>query len=90
MPQPIAHLAFNGNCADAMRFYERALGGTLEVMLRTADSPMAAEVPPEFGDRIMHACLALDGNGYLYAATALRTSRMRASRAWRSRSITTP
>jgi PhnB protein len=53
MPQPIAYLAFNGNCADAMRFYARALGGTLEVMLRTADSPMAAEVPPEFGDRIM-------------------------------------
>jgi len=67
MPQPIAYLAFNGNCADAMRFYERALGGKLEVMMRTADSPMATEVPPECGDRIMHACLALDGNGYLYA-----------------------
>jgi PhnB protein len=67
MPQPIAYLAFNGNCADAMRFYARALGGTLETMLRTADSPMAADVPPEFGDRILHACLALDGNGYLYA-----------------------
>jgi PhnB protein len=67
MPQPIAYLVFNGNCADAMRFYERALGGTLETMLRTADSPMAAEVPPELGDRIMHACLTLDGSGYLYA-----------------------
>ena len=67
MPQPIAYLAFNGNCADAMRFYERALGGKLETMMRSADAPCAAEVPPEFGGRIMHACLALDGNGYLYA-----------------------
>jgi PhnB protein len=67
MPQPIAYLSFNGNCADAMRFYARALGGTLEVMIRNADSPWAAEMPPEFGDRILHACLALDGNGYLYA-----------------------
>ncbi len=25
MPRPIAYLSFNGYCADAMRFYERAL-----------------------------------------------------------------
>ena len=41
MPQPIPYLAFNGNCADAMRFYERVLGGKLEVLMSGADSPMA-------------------------------------------------
>ena len=30
MPDLIPYLAFNGNCADAMRFYERALEGKLE------------------------------------------------------------
>ena len=79
MPQPIAYLAFNGNCADAMRFYERALGGKLETMMRSADAPCAAEVPPEFGGRIMHACLT----GICTPATAHRICRMRASRAWR-------
>jgi PhnB protein len=67
MPHPIAYLSFNGNCAEAMRFYERALGGRLEVMMTNAASPWAEQMPKESGDRILHACLALDDNGYLYA-----------------------
>jgi PhnB protein len=66
MPHPIAYLAFNGNCAEAMRFYERALDGKLETIIRNADSPWASQTPPEHSQRIMHARLALDGNGILY------------------------
>jgi PhnB protein len=46
MPRIDAYLFFNGNCADAMRFYERTLGGKLEVMMTHAESPMAARTPP--------------------------------------------
>ena len=67
MPHPIPYLSFNGNCAEAMRFYERALGGTLELLVRNADSPMAAQTPKEHADRIIHARLALPGGGALYA-----------------------
>jgi len=67
MPQFIPYLAFNGNCADAMRFYERALNGKLEVLMSGADSPMAAQMPKEFAHRIMHARLALPDGGVLYA-----------------------
>jgi len=67
MPQPIPYLAFNGNCAEAMRYYERALGGKLEILMSGADSPMAAQIPKESAHRIMHARLALPGGGYLYA-----------------------
>jgi PhnB protein len=67
MPHPIPYLSFNGNCAEAMSFYERALGGTLELLLRNADLPMAAQTPQEHADRIMHARLALPGGGALYA-----------------------
>jgi PhnB protein len=67
MPHPIPYLSFDGNCAEAMRFYERALGGKLEVLLRNADSPMGAQTPPEHADRIMHARLALPHSGMLYA-----------------------
>jgi PhnB protein len=70
MTQAIAYLAFNGNCADAMRFYERALGGKLEVLMSGADSPMSADIPKEFADRIMHARLALPGGGMLFAGDA--------------------
>jgi PhnB protein len=67
MLHPIPYLSFNGNCAEAMRFYERALGGTLEVLMRNADSPFAAQTPKEHADRIIHAHLALPGGGALYA-----------------------
>lgn len=67
MTQAIAYLGFNGNCADAMRFYERALNGKLEVLMSGADSPMAAQMPPQFLHRILHARLVLPGGGTLYA-----------------------
>ena len=67
MTQAIAYLAFNGNCADAMRFYEKALGGKLEVLMSGAESPMAEQMPKEFAHRILHARLALPGGGLLYA-----------------------
>ena len=67
MPHPIAYLAFNGNCAEAMRFYERVLEGKLEILMNGADSPMASQIPKEFAHRIMHARLALPDGGVLYA-----------------------
>jgi PhnB protein len=70
MPQPIPYLAFDGNCAEAVRFYERVLGGKLEMLMSGADSPIAAEMPREFAHRIMHARLALPGGGVLYAGDA--------------------
>ena len=61
MPQPIPYLAFDGNCADAMRFYERTLGGKIEMMMTHAQGPDGAKGPPESANRILHARLALDG-----------------------------
>ncbi len=66
MPQPIAYLSFNGNCEEAMRFYERVLNGKLEKLIRNADAPCTEPMTPEQGNLVMHACLALDGNGLLY------------------------
>jgi len=67
MTQAIAYLGFDGNCADAMRFYEKALGGKLEILMSGAESPMAEQMPKEFAHRILHARLALPGGGLLYA-----------------------
>ena len=67
MPHPIAYLGFNGNCADAMRFYERALDGKLEILMTNGQSPVASHCPPDSHDRIMHARLALPGGGILMA-----------------------
>ena len=60
MLQLDTYLFFDGNCADAMRFYERTLGGKLQLMSH-GESPMAAQTPPASANRIMHARLELDG-----------------------------
>jgi PhnB protein len=62
MPQLNAYLVFDGNCAEAMRFYERTLGGKMEMMMTHAESPMAGNSPPGSADRIMHARLSIDGS----------------------------
>jgi PhnB protein len=67
MTQAIAYLSFNGTCAEAMRFYEQALGGKLEVLMSGAESPIAEQMPKEFAHRILHARLALPGGGMLFA-----------------------
>ncbi|HET9316702.1 MAG TPA: VOC family protein [Vicinamibacteria bacterium] len=61
MPTLDAYLTFDGTCAEAMRFYERTLGGKLETLMTHAESPMADQVPPASRDRILHARLVVDG-----------------------------
>jgi PhnB protein len=56
------YLTFNGNCAEAMRFYERTLKGKMEMMLTFAEAPDADQYPPGVGKQIMHASLVIDGH----------------------------
>jgi PhnB protein len=56
-----AYLSFDGNCTEAMRFYERVLNGKLIALLTNGQTPAAEHVPPGNEDRIMHACLVCDG-----------------------------
>lgn len=69
MAQAIPYLAFNGDCADAMRFYERVLGlgARLEMSMTGADSPIAAQIPKEHAHRVIHARLRFDDGSYVYA-----------------------
>lgn len=67
MLQPIPYLSYNGDCADAMRFYEKALGGKLEKMITNAETPMAADCGKDALDKICHACLVLPGGAMLFA-----------------------
>lgn len=50
-----AYLFFEGTCAEAMRFYERTLGGKLS-LVEAKDAP-PGQVPPGSGDRILHSRL---------------------------------
>src|SRR5260370_18956378 len=53
------YLTFNGRCEAAFKFYERCLGGKLEMMLTHGNSPMADQVSPEWRNKIMHARLVV-------------------------------
>jgi PhnB protein len=61
MSQFEPYLVFNGTCAEAMRFYERALNGKLDSLMTNAQSPMAGQTPAGSENRVMHARLVLDG-----------------------------
>lgn len=63
------YLNFDGNCAEAMRFYQKALGGQLD-MMPFAGSPMENDIPGAYRDRIMHACLTMaDGQSLMASDT---------------------
>ena len=59
MLQVDIYLLFDGTCAEAMRFYQRTLGGEL-MLMTNAESPAAAHTPSADGNRIMHARLRAD------------------------------
>ena len=61
MPTLDHYLFFNGSCAEAMRFYHRTLGGELQKMMTYAESPQPDACHAGGEDRVMHACLVLDG-----------------------------
>lgn len=48
------YLFLYGRCEEALEFYKSVFGGSYELM-RVADSPVAHEMPPDAGNRVMHA-----------------------------------
>ena len=61
MLQVNPYLNFNGQCAEAFKFYEQVLGGKIEMMMTYGESPAAEHTPPGSQDRIMHVRLVVDG-----------------------------
>ena len=64
-----AYLVFNGDCEAAFKFYEKCLGGRIEMAMTHGDSPMAQQVPPEWRNKIMHARMTV-GNTVLMGSDA--------------------
>jgi len=56
------YLVFNGNCKEAFEFYATLLGGKIESMFTHAGSPMEAQTPANWLDKIMHAHLSVGGS----------------------------
>lgn len=56
------YLIFNGDCEEALKFYEQALGGKIEGLMKFSGSPAAEHAPPEWGEKVLHATIKIEGN----------------------------
>jgi len=63
----LTYLNYGGNCAQAFRFYEEHLGGTIKMMMKHGEMPGASDVPPEWKEAILHARIDLGGTELLGA-----------------------
>jgi len=56
------YLHFKDNCEEALRFYEKTLGGKLVFMMRYNESPEAQECSKAMGAKIMHGRIVIGDN----------------------------
>lgn len=63
--QTCPHLSFPGTCEDALRFYEQVLGAKVEYIGYYKDTPMADQVPPEFGSKVIHATITVGDSRFM-------------------------
>ena len=54
-----AYLNFDGNCEVAFKFYEKHLGGKIEMLSTFEGSPAVSHMPEDWGKKIMHARLSV-------------------------------
>lgn len=55
------YLNYPGTCREAFRFYEQHLGGKITMMMTHGQGPMAANLPEDQRNAILHARLELGG-----------------------------
>jgi PhnB protein len=63
------YLNYGGNCEEALRFYEKNLGGKILMMMRLGESPAAGQFPPEMGNKIVHARIEIGGSVLMVSDT---------------------
>jgi PhnB protein len=61
------YVNYAGNCAEAFRFYEKHLGGTITMLLKHRDNPGESRVPDSWKDAVLHARITLGGTELLGA-----------------------
>jgi PhnB protein len=55
------YVNFAGRCAEAFRFYEKHLGGTIGMMMTHGQAPDQSQVKPEWKDAVLHARISIGG-----------------------------
>ena len=50
------YLNYGGNCGEALRFYEKELGGKINMLMTFGQSPVPG-TPPEMSDKVLYASI---------------------------------
>ena len=71
------YLFFNGSCAEAIAYYQSALGAVVEMQMRFRESPdiVAMRLPAGWEDKIMHASLRI-GDTTLMASDGMSAAKV--------------
>jgi len=56
------YLNFNGNCAEAFTYYEKVLGGKIEMSSTFGAMPAEYPCPPGWKDKILHISMSVGGD----------------------------
>jgi len=69
----LPYIYFNGSCEEALSFYASCLGGGVRLLElhRFAGSPMAANAPAGWDQKIMHASLGTEGQPLMLASDGM-------------------
>jgi len=59
------YLNYGGNCAEALRFYEKHLGGKILMMMTYGDNPGANAANPGMEHAVLHARIEIDGTAIM-------------------------
>jgi len=68
--QMTTYLSFRGQCEEALKCYEAALGARLGPIFRYVGTPMANQVPADWQDKIMHASLTIGDHALMVGDVA--------------------
>jgi PhnB protein len=55
------YVNFPGSCREAFHYYEKHLGGRIEMLMTHGESPDQSRAKPEWKDLVLHARLAVAG-----------------------------
>jgi PhnB protein len=63
------YVNYGGKCEEALRYYEKHLGGKILMMMKFGDAPDQAQIPPNMKNGVMHARITI-GETFLMASDA--------------------
>jgi PhnB protein len=72
------YVNFPGSCAEAFRYYEKHLGGTIGMLMTHGQSPDQSRVTPELKNAVLHARITI-GNTELMGADIPSAQPMRSA-----------